>query len=160
MSGWNTTGNYGWQVRRERAAGVPRTSARWSAPDIGIMVVAFIIHWELGLAFLALKLWHQSSGYQGNVFAFAREKWDNLVEMTRSVIGGTASTQSFGFGTRSSGNHAFDTWRRTELDRIEAERAKLRAAEREFASYREELLHAKDSEDFDRFMRSRNGGNA
>ncbi len=153
MGSWNTTSNYGWQVRRERAGGVPR-SARWTASDVAVTVVAFVIHWEVGLAFLGLKLWQQASGYEGSVFAFARDKWEALVATTRGLLSGTGPS-SFMFAARSSGNHAFDTWRRTELDRIEAERSKLRAAEREFAAYREELLHAKDSEDFARFMQSR-----
>lgn len=157
MGGWNTAGNTGWQMRRERTAGLSRTSGRWTAPDIAVTVIAFLVHWEVGLAFLALKLWQQASGYQGSVFAFARDKWESLVTATRTVLSGSALPASFSFGTRSSGNHAFDLWRRGELDRIEAERTKLRAAEREFSSYRDELLHAKDSDDFNRFMRSRDG---
>ena len=62
--------------------------------------------------------------------------------------------------SRTSGNQAFDSWRETELSRIEAERSKLRTAEREFAAYRDELLHAKEREDFDRFMHTRNSGTA
>lgn len=153
MGGWRSADNCGWQVRRDEAAAVPRGRGRWSAPDIAVMVVAFVVHWELGLAFLGLKLWHQASGHSGSVFAFAREKWDGLVESARGFLGGNGATA--GFGTRSSGNSAFDAWRRAELDRIEAERAKLRTAERDFAAYREELLRAKDNEDFERFMRWR-----
>ena len=160
MGGWNTAGNYGWQMRRERPAGLPRTHSRWTAPDIAVTVVAFVIHWEVGLAFLALKLWQQSSGYQGSVLSFAREKWDGLVSAASTLMSGRSLPTSFNFGTRSSGNHAFDAWRRTELGRIEAERSKLRAAERDFASYRDGLLHAKDSEDFSRFMQSRDGDKA
>ena len=101
-----------------------------------------------------LKLWQQASGYPGSVFAFAREKWDGLVSVARSVLSG-ASVPSLHLGARSSGNQAFDAWRRTELSRIEAERERLRHAERDFAAYRDELLHAKDREDFDRFMQAR-----
>lgn len=159
MGGWRSADNCGWQVRREQAAAVPRTRGRWSGPDIAVMVVAFIVHWELGLAFLGLKLWQQASGHQGSVFAFAREKWEGLVETTRGVFAGAGTVGGLGglsgLGARSSGNSAFDAWRRAELDRIEAERAKLRAAERDFTAYREELLRAKDNEDFERFMRWR-----
>lgn len=153
MGGWRSADNCGWQVRRDQATAVPRTRGRWSAPDIAVMVVAFVVHWEFGLAFLGLKLWQQASGHQGSVFAFAREKWEGLVESARGFLGGSGATA--GFGTHSSGNSAFDSWRRAELDRIEAERAKLRTAERDFAAYREELLRAKDNEDFERFMRWR-----
>ena len=159
MGGWNTAGNFGWQVRRERAAGVPQACGRWTPTDVGVTIVAFLVHWELGLAFLALKLWQQASGYNGSVFAFARDRWESLVGATRGLMA-NVSAPSMGLGPRSSGNHAFDTWRQTELDRIEAERAKLRAAEREFAAYRDELLHVKDREDFERFMTARGSSTA
>ena len=61
-------------------------------------------------------------------------------------------------GPRSSGNAAFDRWRTAELARLDAERGKLVSAEREFVRYRDELLHAKDREDFERFMNARGVG--
>jgi hypothetical protein len=157
QGGWNQGG---WRNVRRGEAGLPRAAGRWSAPDVAVMVVAFIIRWELGLAFLGLKLWQQASGYQGSVFAFAAGKWEALVGATRALLHGGAlpfSVGSFsvGLGTRSTGNKAFDTWRQGELARIEAERDKLRIAEREFTAYRDELLHVKDREDFDRFMQTR-----
>ena len=154
MSGWSNYA-HGWQrVRRRDLSGVPSPVGRWTVPEVAATIAAFAVRWEIGLAFLALKLWQQASGYQGSVFAFTREKWEALVALTRSVLGG-ASIPSFNVGARSSGNHAFDTWRRSELSRIDAERAKLRQAEHEFTSYRDELLHAKDRDDFERFMRAR-----
>jgi hypothetical protein len=151
MGGWYTAGNPAWQARQQGDVAA-RSCGRWTAPDVALTVVAFVIHWELGLAFLALKLWQQASGYKGSVFSFAREKWEGLVATTRNLMAGAPS---FTVGPRTSGNHAFDAWRRSELERIEAERAKLRTAEREFAAYRDQLLHAKDSEVFARFMQSR-----
>ena len=143
-----------WQRVRRRDAGVPGAMGRWTVPDIAATLVAFAVHWEVGVAFLGLKLWQQASGYQGSVFAFASEKWEGLVGLARSVLAG-ANMPSLYIGPRSSGNAAFDTWRRTELSRIEAEREKLRMAEQEFATYRDELLHVKDREDFQRFMQAR-----
>lgn len=160
MSGWsstgwtNATGDNRWWMKRESAGDVARPNGRWTAPDVVGVVVAFLVHWELGLAFLALKLWQQASGHPGNALTFGVEKWEQLVATARRVVGGGFPT-SFHVGPRSSGNHAFDAWRETELRRIEAERAKLRDAERAFATYRDELLHAKDREDFERFMQSR-----
>jgi hypothetical protein len=157
MGGWSGAarhGNWG-RVKQDRGHGLPASAGRWTAPDIAVTVIAFTIRWELGLAFLALKLWHQASGANGSVFAFARTKWEGLVAMTRSLLSNTALPVSVRFGETSSGNHAFDTWRRTELARIEDERQKLRGAERDFAAYRDQLLHAKDREDFDRFMQAR-----
>ena len=42
-----------------------------------------------------------------------------------------------------------------ELARIEEERKKLETAQREFATYRDDLRRAKDREEFDRFMEQR-----
>ncbi len=67
-------------------------------------------------------------------------------------------TRDWGFTThRSTGNSAFDEWRENELSRLEEERRKLEAAEREFTDYIESLRRAKDREEFERFMRDRNG---
>lgn len=155
MSGWNSDA-HGWaRLRREDANGVSCAGARWTVPEVAAGAVAFFVHWELGLAFLGLKLWQQASGYRGNVFAFARDRWELLVGQARRLLGGTGLPFSVHVGARSSGSYAFDAWRQTELDRIDAEREKLRAAEREFASYREELLRAQDRDDFDKFMRDR-----
>ena len=158
MSGWgNATRQGGWNTTRRanRAAGLSRTAGRWTAPDVAVMVGAFVIRWELGLAFLGLKLWQQASGYQGSVFSFAREKWDGMVALTRQLLPGTILPFTVSVGPRSTGNKAFDAWRQGELTRIEAERERLQTAEREFTAYRDELLHAKDREDFDRFMQAR-----
>ena len=153
MGGWSE-GRHWQRMRRRDAAGVPSAGGRWSVPDVAAMLIAFAVHWELGVAFLGLKLWQQASGYSGSVFAFAIEKWEGLVGLARSVLSG-ATMPSLHIGPRSSGNAAFDTWRHGELSRIESEREKLRSAEREFAAYRDELLHVKDREDFQRFMQAR-----
>jgi hypothetical protein len=55
----------------------------------------------------------------------------------------------------STGNVAFDDWRKAELDRMEEERRKLDEMREEFDSYLRELRRAKDQEEFDRFMRDR-----
>ncbi len=156
MGGWSNDAR-GWQRMRRAGTGIPAAGGRWTMPEIAATVIAFAVHWELGLALLAVKLWHQASGHPGSVFAFAREKWEALVALTRGIIAST-SLPSLHVGPRSSGNQAFDMWRRGELSRIEAERDKLRRAELEFTSYRDELLHAKDREDFDRFMQARDSG--
>ena len=56
----------------------------------------------------------------------------------------------------STGNVAFDDWRKAELERLEEERRKLDEMRAEFDTYVRELRRAKDQEEFDRFMRERN----
>ncbi len=157
MGGWGN-GVHGWQKLRRRGSAGEEPAAEagsgWSAADVVVAVIALVIHWEVAVAFVGLKLWQQASGYRGSVFAFAREKWDALVAVARSLLAGS-SLPSLHVGPRSSGNLAFDRWRRAELLRIEADRDRLREAEREFAAYRSGLLHGTDHEDFDRFMQAR-----
>ena len=61
-----------------------------------------------------------------------------------------------GFAQRT-GNAAFDEWRKTEIERLEAERRKLEDAQREFAAFAEEARKSKDREEFERFMQTRRG---
>ncbi len=164
MAGWNDATRQREWSGRARVKSAPHVN-RWTGLDIFALVVCFWARWELGLAFLGLKLWHQASGFDGSLFAFARLKWDAAVRLTQGVLVGRAMPFSLHVGRvhvgrASSGNRAFDTWRDTELARIEAERAKLRTAEREFVSYHDELLQAKDREDFERFMHARTVGRA
>lgn len=130
----------------------------WKAVEILAMVLGFIVFWPIGLAVLGWKIWQRRSGYPGDIVAFAREKW---ASWTRSGPGrpGFAARgwcgPSYSYGARSSGNQAFDEWRAAELARLEEERQKLAAAEREFAEYMENLRLAKDREEFEHFMNER-----
>jgi hypothetical protein len=156
MSGWSKAARQGgWAYPSGEDMRPRRRHRGWTPAEVAVLVAAFVIRWELGLAFLALKLWHQSSGYEGGVFAFARAKWEELVAFTSGMAGRSSLPFSFHHGARSSGNLAFDAWRQSELERIEAEREKLRVAEHDFAAYRDELLRARDREAFERFMQGR-----
>src|ERR1700730_15596276 len=105
---------------------------------------------------LGWKFWQKKSGYPGDFISFGREKWEkwaNWVNWARGSSGwGFSVKAASGFGMGSTGNRAFDEWRTTELARLEEERQKLVAAEREFAEFMENLRHARDREEFERFM--------
>ena len=63
----------------------------------------------------------------------------------------------------STGNAAFDAYRRAELDRLEAQRRALEEESRAFSEFVEELKRARDREQFDAFMAKRRtdgGGHA
>jgi hypothetical protein len=81
------------------------------------------------------------------------DKWESWANWTRGSdrLGYSVKAAS-GIGMGSTGNRAFDEWRATELARLEEERQKLVAAEREFAEFMENLRHARDREEFQRFM--------
>lgn len=126
------------------------TWAPWKPVEILAMVLGFIVFWPIGLAVLGWKFWQRKSGYPGDIVTFGREKWN-----------ANWGTGRWGFaannwpGAGPTGNRAFDEWRATELARLEEERQRLAAAEREFAEYMENLRHARDREEFERFMNAR-----
>lgn len=132
------------------------TSARtrWSALEIGAMVGGFIVFWPLGLLALFLK-WKNKEMWPGAA--------DGTVPFT-GLFGKKASmpSEAFkGFGFRgfqsaSSGNSAFDAYRRQQLERLEEERRKLEDEQREFHAYMRRLAEARDRQEFDTFMAERN----
>jgi len=119
----------------------------WTPATIALMVLGFIVFWPLGLAMLAyiifgdrLRGFSADASSPGKWFAGCRRASRNY-------------TAPF-----STGNVAFDDWRRAELDRLEEERRKLDEMREEFDTYARELRRAKDQEEFDRFMRERQNG--
>jgi hypothetical protein len=120
--------------------------------EIGAIVVGFIYWWPVGLALLAWKF----AGYPA--FAEMRDTarrgvggWDNFRPASRFA-------RAFEAANRGSGNLAFDEYRRSELDRLEAQRRALEEESRAFAAFVEELKRAKDREQFDAFMAQRRAG--
>lgn len=149
-------GSCDWAARREWRA---RPGA-WRPLEIAAMIAGFAVYWPIGLAVLLVKLWQRHERYPGDLFGFARDKamagmpagFQTPGEWSARWNSGFGS----GFGVRSTGNAAFDEWRATELERLEAERRKLADAEREFAEHLDRLRKARDREEFDRFMAERN----
>ncbi|HUI21884.1 MAG TPA: DUF2852 domain-containing protein [Methylocella sp.] len=127
------------------AAGEP-----WKPIEILAMVLGFIVFWPIGLAVIGWKFWQRKTGYPGDIVSFSREKWNANWGACRW---GSVASQWRSPGT--TGNRAFDEWRSAELARLEEERQRLVAAEQEFAEYMENLRHARDREEFERFMNER-----
>lgn len=119
--------------------------------ELVAMILGFIVFWPIGLAILLWSWFGRRNIFQGAPAAFASARWD------RGLGGGPA--RGWGFDGRS-GNRVFDDWKATELARLEEERRKLAAAQREFADYLDNLRHAKDREEFDRFRRERDAAQA
>lgn len=145
----------------------------WKPIEIIAMILGFIVFWPIGLAILLAKIWQRKNAYAGDIPSFIeakfREKWAehwqskwqgkweaNMGRHWACHGRGDFTGRPWEFrSARSSGNVAFDEWRETELARLEEERQKLLAAEREFAEFMENLRRAKDREEFDRFMAAR-----
>jgi hypothetical protein len=112
----------------------------WTPLNIGLMVLGFIIFWPLGLAMIAWIIWGEK-----------------LTDRMRDA--------EIRWRSEKTGNHAFDEYRRAELERLEEERRRLDGERAEFEEYLRDLKRARDQEEFDRYMaehRSEHGtsGNA
>jgi hypothetical protein len=168
---------YSDSYNQQTGGSAPGCRTDWKPVEIVAMVLGFVVFWPIGLAILFAKMWQRKSAHQGDIPAFLeakfREKfgddWQSKWDRWEAKMGrhwSCGSRADFGsrawgagsWGMRSSGNLAFDEWRETELSRLEEERQKLVAAEREFTSYMENLRRAKDREEFDRFMNARRNG--
>jgi len=108
------------------------------------IILAFFFFWPFALAYLVWKF----MGYPvpNEAKAFFEKNFSRLSE---------------GFRTRphfsSTGNFAFDEYRRRELERLEEERRRLEEEARGFAEFVEELKRTKDRDEFDAFMARRRG---
>lgn len=128
---------------------------QWGPLTIALMVLGFVVWWPLGLAMLAYILW-------GEMFGGSAEKAEGFVNRTRSWAENCGPKGHNGFrhhhGFRSqSGNAAFDDYRAEQLRRLEEERKRLDEEVNAFHEYMRNLRMARDREEFDRFMRDKNG---
>jgi biopolymer transport protein ExbB/TolQ len=122
----------------------------WTPATIALMVLGFVVFWPLGLAMLAYILFgDRLRDFKRDANARADGFFSGLRRSSRR--------SPFATGTYSTGNVAFDEWRKAELDRMEEERRRMDEMREEFDSYLRELRRAKDQEEFDRFMRERRG---
>lgn len=111
----------------------------WGKPAwIGLMILAFIVFWPLGLLLLGYLLWSGRLGCwkEGNDMRKARGRWH--------------APCGSGRNRDSSGNSAFDEYRQETLKRLEEE-------QEEFLAFLDRLRQAKDKAEFDQFMSERRG---
>lgn len=101
--------------------------ARGKAAWIAAMVVGFIAFWPIGLALLAYMIWSK--------------------RMFKSSSCAKRSTVR-NFGSRSTGNAAFDAYKADTLARLEEEQSN-------FEAFLARLREAKDKAEFDQFMAER-----
>ena len=126
---------------------------QWGPLTIALMVLGFVIWWPLGLAMLAYILW-------GEMFGGSAEKAQGFVNRTRSWAEsncGSGRSHRHGAFRSQSGNAAFDEYRAEQLRRLEEERKRLDEEVNAFHEYMRNLRMARDREEFDRFMRDKNG---
>jgi hypothetical protein len=132
----------------------------WSILEMGAVLGGFVVFWPLGLAALYLKhrrgeIWKGASDMQGpwTTWKTPRDAADHF----NSTFGGGWKRPNWGGqGFSSSGNHAFDEYRKTKIDELEALRRKLDEERAEFDAFLHKLRKSKDAADFERFMAERN----
>jgi hypothetical protein len=125
---------------------------QWGPLTIALMVLGFVIFWPLGLAMLAYILW-------GEMFGGSAEKAEGWINQKKAWCQNSSYRHHGGHGNwrQSSGNAAFDDYRAEQLKRLDEERKRLDEEIGAFQEYMRNLRMAKDREEFDRFMRDRNG---
>lgn len=139
----------GWNVDWKGGCGKRR---RWKPVEIAALVLGFALWWPLGVAVLGLKFAQRKGLIRGDILDRVRERFSFFAARPRD-----AQWRPFAGG---SGNSAFDEWRKTEMERLEEERRKLDAAQREFAEHMDNLRRARDRDEFDQFMKNRGAGGA
>ena len=123
---------------------------QWGPLTIALMVLGFVIFWPLGLAMLAYILW-------GEMFGGSPEKAQAWMNKSKAWCQSNNSRHSYGNWRQSSGNAAFDDYRTEQMKRLDEERKRLDDEINEFHEYMRTLRMARDREEFDRYMRDRNG---
>ncbi len=131
---------------------------KWSTVELGTMVGGFVLFWPVGLVALGAKL------IKGEMWLGSSENvppwkaWKKPEGFGFSGDGFKHQWKSHSW--TSSGNAAFDAYKRTKLEELEAARKKLEDEQRAFAEYLTKLREAKDRDEFDRFMAELNGPTA
>jgi hypothetical protein len=125
------------------AAPSPTRSSRRPLEIVGL-VFLFFYFWPLAFAYLTWKL----LGYPVPA-ELRRLVEDNVLSPLRNARWGAPASFT------GTGNLAFDAYRRSEIERLEAERRKLDEEARDFRSFVDELKRAKDRDEFDAYMAKR-----
>ncbi len=124
----------------------------WSIYEIGVVLGGFALFWPVGLVALFMKM------KKGEIWKGASEMeapWSNWQKTSDTVsnFAGKWQRQNSAYAT---GNAAFDEYRKTKMEELEAMRRKLDDERKAFDEFLSKLRHAKDREDFERFMADKN----
>lgn len=127
----------------------------WSIYEVGAVIGGFALFWPLGLLALFVKM---KKGELWNGASTMQTPWSNWQKHSENIsnfAGGWQQRRDWR-GQGFSGNAAFDEYRKTEIEKLEALRRKLDDERKAFDDFLTKLRHAKDREDFERFMNDRN----
>jgi hypothetical protein len=124
---------------------------RWTPIELVAMILGFIFFFPIGLAILFWKIMQTKHAHARDFGAMAQEKWGDFEQRS----GLAAMARRCREWPASSGNSAFDDWRRAEMERLAEERRKIFEAEKAFEDYLDGLRRSRDREEFERFMAAR-----
>lgn len=114
---------------------------------IAATVLGFIAFWPVGLFLLFYTLFFRKSGRR-----FERRMAMSMPGGMPGGMSGRGGCRSWSYGGpmafRSSGNSAFDAYKRDTLDRLQRE-------QEEFEAFLERLRASKDKSEFDQYMEDR-----
>lgn len=120
--------------------------------EIGAIVVGFIYWWPLAAAYVAWKVAGYPALSELRGLADRGSAWGSAWQSGGKGRSRFAAAYEAANGVGSTGNRAFDEYRRAELDRLDAQRRALAEESRAFSEYVEGLKRAKDREEFDAYM--------
>jgi hypothetical protein len=144
---WKQEKRAEWQARKAEWRSRPyQLGYGWHPANIAAMVVGFIVFFPIGLGILFWNIWSSKQVYARSEPAFTGMSMPNF------GFGGTQTERDL---ARNSGNRVFEDYKKATLDRLEEERRKLVAEQEAFARFLDDLRHAKDRDEFERFMRDR-----
>jgi hypothetical protein len=127
---------------------------QWGPLTIALMVLGFVVWPPLGFIVLGYIVW-------GEYLGGSAEKAQGFVnrgrQFARENCGPGKRWGHNGFRNSTSGNAAFDDYREEQLRRLDEERRRLDEEINAFHEHMANLRKARDREEFDRFMRDRNG---
>jgi Protein of unknown function (DUF2852) len=134
-----------------------KKTRKWSSLEIATMIGGFVVYWPIGLVALGVKLvkGEMWNGSKHNVMPWtAYQNW--RAEKGDKPFGfATPNWKTSSWTQGTSGNAAFDAYKKEQLDRLEAERRKLDEEQKAFGEHLAKLRRAKDQDEFDRFMSER-----
>lgn len=141
----------------QRGCGGRMNRKPWSAYEIGATLAGFAIFWPLGLLAIFRKykkgeLWNGASEMDAPWSNW--QNWKSPRDAAENLSGHFSGKwkRPDWQGFSNTGNQAFDEYRKVELEKLEAMRRKLDDERKAFDEFLTKMRHAKDREDFDRFM--------
>jgi hypothetical protein len=133
-------------------SGQERRGSGWKPVELAAMIAGFVLFWPVGLAILAWKGWKE--GWWGR-----SNRWQAAGANGAAFNCGPWKSEGPRWARhelrRDSGNVAFEDYKTSEIERLEAEYRRLVEEQQAFGEFLAELRKAKDKAEFDQFLASR-----